>query len=447
MDETLIYSYNIHSALTRDNGQDALRLATFSEIQKSSDAPCFFTGQVRQPLMMARCLIALSNVVKASFNLSPARLALLKDPIVSAGEQRVRFEGFSHCAGVYARVDMLPDGLDGTFLQSGTTNVDFNQPMISMLGAIRHGEAVTLSVGQQSVGLHRQNSEIIERKVPLPVKWINGLSSVQIYLAQSASAHRFTKVQTQQLFRSLPKGQVKTDYYLAMRGNTPHFSPVKSAAALSIGGLHRLRLIEPLLPFVDRMEVFADPHGQSTTWQLYFGDMRFILSLSRDCWRGFSGEGAALEALNQGLDESWLTIFNEQAQANQPIDPRFFAAQESRWLGSTQTLPAQLAAMGLLGFDLDDGTWFYRQLPFKPGRMLSLNPRLKGAEKLIADDNVMIVSQLQDRTEARVEGSGVLHTVILDASGARCTCEWFSKYQGQRGPCKHVLAVKKLIMA
>ena len=36
---------------------------------------------------------------------------------------------------------------------------------------------------------------------------------------------------------------------------------------------------------------------QSTIWQLYFGPVRFSLSLSRECWRGFSGEGAALESL------------------------------------------------------------------------------------------------------------------------------------------------------
>lgn len=34
--------------------------------------------------MTARCLIALSNVVQSSFNLTPAQLSMLKDPIVTA---------------------------------------------------------------------------------------------------------------------------------------------------------------------------------------------------------------------------------------------------------------------------------------------------------------------------------------------------------------------------
>ena len=56
------------------------------------------------------------------------------NPIVTAGNDRRRFEGFSNCAGGYARVDVLPDGHDGEFLENGTTNVDFNPGMISALG-------------------------------------------------------------------------------------------------------------------------------------------------------------------------------------------------------------------------------------------------------------------------------------------------------------------------
>jgi len=76
---------------------------------------------------------------------------------------------------------------------------------------------------------------------------------------------------------------------------------------------------------------------------------------------------------------------------------------------------------------------------------MSLNPRLKNAEKLIENGKVEIISNTNGRVEARVEGSGVRHTVILDNDNERCTCDWFSKYQGERGLCKHVLAVKKII--
>lgn len=444
MEDLLTYTYARPSGLVRHGNEEELFLSKYSEIQKNTDAPCFFWGNIANPFIMARCLIALSNTVKSSFNMSTFQLSLLKDPIVTAGNGRIRFEGFSHCAGVYARVDVLPDGIDGEFLENGTTNVDFNQPMLTALGSIRQNEKVLLSIGQKEVGLHLEGNKVTERKVPLPTKWIKGLSTVQIYLSNAEEAYTFNKIQTLQLFRGIPKGQVKSDYYLTVRGNVPMFTPVKSVNAICIGGLHRLRLLEPLIPYIDSMKIFPHPAMLSTTWQLYFGNIRFSFSLSRDSWRGFSGEGAALESLIDEVEDEWIDALDKYAYANQAFNPTLFAINEQLDFDRVDNLTGRLAAMGLLGYDLDDNQFFYRRLPFKLNRIMSLNPRMKGADKLIDEGKVEIISNSPQRIEARVEGSGVRHTVILDDRNERCTCEWYSKYQGERGPCKHVLAVKKI---
>lgn len=445
MGDTLIYSYSGVSSLVRRGTLEELFLAKYSEIDKNTDIPCFFWGNVKQPFILARCLITLSNIVKSSFNLSPFQMALLKDPIVTAGNERLRFEGFSHCAGVYARIDVLPDGLDGEFLENGTTNVDFNQPMITALGSILPNEEIMLSVGQKEVGLYKGESKIIEKKVPLPAKWIKGLGTVQVYLSESEKRHTFNKIQTQQLFRGMPKGVVKSDYYLIVRGNKPVFSPVKSADSVCIGGLHRLRLLEPLLPYIDGLQVFAHANMQSTTWQLNMGNIRLSFSLSRECWRGFSGEGAVLDSLISDVPDEWIDALDKYAYANQSFNPGRLTLEENISFDNVKNSTGRLAAMGLLGYDLNDREFFYRRLPFKLSRIIGLNPRIKNAEKLIEDGKVEILNNNKERTEARVRGTGVHHTVIIQEEKERCTCEWFSKYQGERGPCKHVLAVKKLV--
>lgn len=445
MEDTLIYNYSRSSSLGKKGNLEELFLAKYSEIQKNTDAPCYFWGNVGQPFILARCLITLSNIVKSSFNLSPFQMALLKDPVVTAGNERLRFEGFSHCAGVYARIDVLPDGLDGEFLENGTTNVDFNQPMITALGSIRPNENIMLSVGEKEVGVYKEETKVVERKVPLPMKWIKGLGTVQIYLSESEQLHVFNKIQTQQLFRGMPKGVIKSDYYLIVRGNKPMFSPVNSAEAVCVGGIHRLRLLEPLLPYIDYMQVFAHSNMQSTTWQLYMGNIRFSFSLSKESWRGFSGEGALLDSLVTEISDEWIDVLDKYAYANQSFNATALALEDNISLNKMTNLTGRLAAMGMLGYDLDDHSFFYRRLPFKLSRILKLNPRMKNAEKLIEDGKVEILNTNSKRTEARVEGTGVHHTVILEEEKERCTCEWFSKYQGERGPCKHVLAVKKLI--
>src|SRR5207344_2916132 len=101
-----------------------------------------------------------------------------------------------------------------------------------------------------------------------------------------------------------------------------------------------------------------------------------------------------------------------------------------------------LGARGLVGYDLAESQYFHRELPFDLSRVEMLQPRLKEARKLLERQGVQIVKQAGDRIEALVAGSGVEHRVRLSAEGARCTCPWFAKHQGQRGPCKHVLALQ-----
>jgi hypothetical protein len=368
----------------------------------------------------------------------------MKDPIVTAGNERIRFEGFSFCAGVYGRVDVLPDGFDGEFPANGTTNVDFNQPMISALSRIQRNEAFLLSVGKKEVSVHYNGEALVERKVPLPVKWIKGLTTVQVYLAGSENYHVFNKIQAIQLFQTLPTGKPKTDFYLVVRAGKAIFSPVKASGAICIGGIQRLRLLEPLLPLCDQLVVFAPATMQSTTWQLRLGHVRFTFSLSREAIRGFSGEGAALNDLLEEVPDALIDAMDKYSYANQVFNPTMLALEEGFDFKKVDNLASRLSAMGLLGFDLDENHFFYRRLPFKLSRILSLNPRLKNAEKLLADNKVTIVSKNGTKTEARVAGTGVDHIVIINGEQERCTCTWFAKHVGDRGPCKHILAVKKL---
>jgi hypothetical protein len=444
MSETITYQYNKASSLKRSDSADELFLSKYSEVQKNN-APCFFWGRLTDPYTTAKCLLTLSKVVQSSFSLSPFEMAMLKDPIVTAGNEKIRFEGFSHCAGVYARVDVLGDGHDGEFLENGTTNVDFNQPMLSALSGIRKNENVLLSIGQKEVALHKDHEKIVERKVPLPVKWIKGLTTVQMYLADSEKVHSFNRLQALQLFKTIPAGKPKTDYYLIIRGGKPIFSPVKSGDAITVGGIHRLKLIEPLLSIADELRVFPHTTMQSTTWQVYIGPVRFSLSLSRDAWRGFSGEGAALESLIDDIPDNLVELIDNYSYANQEFNATLLAINEGIDFEKVDNLTGRLSAIGLLGYDLDDNGFFYRRLPFKLSRIMSLNPRLKDAEKLLQEGKVSIVLRQADKVEALVEGSGVKHTVILNGDKEQCTCTWFSKNHGERGICKHILAVKKML--
>jgi len=442
--DTMSYKYIFSSLLKHSSKKDDLFLSNYSEIP-SANLPCFFSGSLSNPYIVARCLIALSNVVKARFTLSPAELEALKDPIVTVGDERMRFEGFSGCAGVYARVDVIEEGKKDAFVASGTTNVDFNQEMITALAKITKKSNFTLSVGSKEIELSTQNENVVEKKVPLPTRWVKGLTTVQHYLSQSRVVATLNRIEAIGLFRSIPKGRVKNDYYLIKRANKYLFSPMSQNDSIVIGGIDRLHLLAPLLPLVTQVKIFAQEDNQSITIQLYFEQVIYSFTLSRDPWRGFSGEGVLLDELMEDIDEDIVSKMNNFSHANQAFSPTLLPIRIGKDEKDTAKLTAKLSAMGLLGYDLDKAQYFYRQLPFKTSRIATLNPRLKGAKKLLENNQVKIVSNEKSRVEARVAGSGVEHLVVIQYSNAKCTCQWYSKYQGQRGDCKHVLAVREII--
>jgi hypothetical protein len=442
--DTFTYAYSFASLLRETDDKSELFLSNYSELPQAN-LPCFFQGTISNPYIVARTLITLANVVKSNYIITQAQLEAMRDPIVTVGAEQIRFEGFSQCAGVYARVDVTEEGQKEAFVASGTTNVDFNQEMISALGRVSKNSHFSLNVGSKEVAVTTEQHKVTEKKVTLPARWIKSLTAVQHYMAHSKPFATLNRLQTIQLFRSIPKGTVKTDYYLFKRANKYTFSPMAQKDALLIGAINRLHLLQPLLPLLTELKVFSHDQGQSSTWQLYFDTVVFSLTLSRDAYRGFSGEGTQLHELMEEIDDTIIERFSNFSYANQTFSPTLLPIRIGKEKDEIEHLTAKLSAMGLLGYDLDRGAYFYRQLPFKPSRIMTLNPRLKGAKRLVEKNQVKIVLNEKEKIEARVAGTGVEHLVIIHNGVAKCTCQWYSKYQGERGECKHVLAVREIV--
>jgi len=438
----LEYNYKGISTYSKTKGINNLVLAHQTEIEEVNNIPCFFWGNLTDPYVTAKCWTTIAKVVRSSFGPIPPSL---RDPIVSAGSERLRFEGFSSCNGVYVRLDMKPEAIDGEFIANGTTNVDFNDPMLNALNAIQKNEKVTLAVGQQDVQVITSKAKVTEKKVTLPMRWIKGLTSVQLYLADMDIKFELNKVQTIQLFQSLPKGTVKGDFFITKRAGKFMFSTLATADSVRIGGVQRLRLLEGILAIVDKIFIYESADKQTCAIVAEFGKMQLLMAFSPDSYRGFSGEGNVLETMTENLPIEWVYGLNSLLKSNETFDPTMLSIENDIDFGTMDNLTSNLSSMGLLGYDLSEKAHFYRRLPFKTERILSLNPRLKNAKKLLANEDIEIVERRAEYIEAKVKGSGVVHKVIIDHNSQRCTCDWFTAYQGKRGICKHILGVKMMI--
>jgi len=360
----------------------------------------------------------------------------------------LRFEGFSACCGAYARIDLLPDSLEGESFGRGTTNVDFNQPMLNALAKIKPGDKVSISVGADKVVLKQRQKETIEKKVKLPVRWLKGFVEVQSVQSRMELVHQVDAIHAFRFFRSLPKMKThRRSTWVTQSGRGLRLSQVASAKGVPVGGLERLKVLELLSREAQSLSVFADQMTGASAWVLEFDDCRFHLVISPEVWRGFSGEGQALAALaskNKTAIPKIQSLLNWQSIVDQEQ-----IAKSSKFSSEVvETALKSLGTRGLVGYDLAESAYFHREMPFDLDAVEKLQPRLLAARKLLVGGNVKLGKRTKTTCEVLVQSKDVEHRVKFKFGKeltTKCTCPWYAKHETSRGPCKHILAAQILI--
>jgi hypothetical protein len=439
------YRYQFSSGMQALPAGSRLRLATWGGVEEH---PVFFQGRLLRPRRAADLLRGLMEIVHARFFIPPnmlARILAMADPVVTSSEHRLRFEAFSGCCSTYARVDFLPDAVEGETVGRGTTNVDFNAPLLAALARIRDADRVQLSVGSDELKLGRGEEVIIEKKVLLPLRWLRGFVEVQSYQSRMRQVLEVPGLEAVRFLRSLPRAKTKHPGWIVPSGRGLRLSQTPHANGVRVAGIERLRVLETLAPLAEKLRIFADRDTETAAFDLVLTEARFHLVLSPDVWRGFSGEGQALSTLASGDWREALPKVRAAMNWDAVIDP----ADLTRHSGfPKQTVDAALSALGvrgLVGFDLDAGAYFHRELPFDVSLLEDHQPRLEGARKLLEEKKIRVGRRTAEQIELFVAGSGVEHRVRYEADAAKCTCPWFSKHQGHRGPCKHILAAEMFL--
>ncbi|WP_343565700.1 SWIM zinc finger family protein [Sphingobacterium sp.] len=437
------YQYQHASTIATGGRDKSFILAHCSEIEQDNQVPCFFHGNIINSFVASKCLSTLGKTVRSHFAISPDQRINMRDPIVSVGNNQLHFEAFSSCNSVYARIDVLQTGIDGEFIQSGCTNVDFNDMTIRAFNTVGRTDKLIVGVGSNELKIITARTESTEKKVSLPDRWIKGLGNVQVYLSQMELAFKLNKIEALQLFKAIPKTAVKPEYFLFRSGNSYTFSATAKPNSLKIGGIHRLNLLENLLVHIDSVSFYKHEDQQSTAVVLDFRDIQMLFLLSESVYRGFSGESKHIENLLVELPEEWLLGINNYFKTNEVFQPTLISMEYDIQLGTMQTMQASLSSMGLLGYDLLSNNYFYRKLPFKLSRLKRFNPRLQNAIKLFNEDAVLLLQNDKNGIKAEVKSSADLSYIVVGrGDDLQCTCTWFTNNRTNRGLCKHIMAVK-----
>jgi hypothetical protein len=441
-DEQQTYNYVRPSELTFGDDRANLMLATSGGRTAAGPAahPVFFDGFLGHPEQGATALLAVAKVARTRFYMPPGMVAAIlraADPVVTSNGDRLRFESFSACCGVYARYDALPGSLDGTLLDTGTTNVDFNPPMRDALARIGGLEPLHLQVGED-VRVRTLDTEVTEKKVPLPERWLKGFGEVQLASATVTPVFEVAASEARRFIRGLPSSGSRKPVWVAPAGRGLRITTRPTPDGVSLSGLDRLKPLEPLLRFARSMRAYAGPHdtkGATGVWELELDDARFVLALSPESSRGFSGEGGVLWDLADEQSADDADLISALLAFEPRIDIPRLAAESALAEERVTRALGRLGAAGRVGYDASEAAYFHRELPYDAERLATMHPRLRDATALVEAGAVRL-----DGDTAYVRSGDTEHVVRRTDDGDRCTCPWYAKHKGARGPCKHVLA-------
>jgi SWIM zinc finger len=444
------YRYSRPSTLTATGGHAELCLATSGGQTAAGPAahPRFFADFLGHPEQSASGMLAVARVARTRF-FNPSA-ATLRDPVVTSNADRLRFEAFSSCCGVHARLDLLPGSLEGPALDVGTTNVDLNPPTRQALAGIRGGEPLHLEVGDGGITVTTMEATAVERKVPLPARWLKGFAEVQLATAGMDLVAELPPTEARRLLSGLPRSGRDGVLWLVPAGRSLRVTARPGPGAACLAGPDRLvRMAEPLLRFVEGLRVYGAPVpagagrtgrdlARASAWELVLRDARLVLTLSPEVSRGFSGEGGVLGDLTDDTAAEDADLLAVLLAWEPRVDVELLARRAG--LPSERVLAAlaHLGAAGRVGYDLAEGGYFHRELPFDPAALAAMHPRLGTARALLDAGSITF----ERDGDALVRSGDTIYLVRQAEDGPRCTCRWWGRYAGSRGPCKHVLAVR-----
>lgn len=377
----------------------------------STGADTLLDAFVERADVLAGALLRVGEVAATRFYVHPSSAAAAlrairaADPIITVGDGAVRFESLSTDCGVAARLDVHDAALDAAVRQPGTTNVDLGPALRQLLTRVRRRDPMRLVVSPTGLGVVTLDGHVEERVVRLPERWVRSLAELQALASRMTLAADLGPAQAQEFLRGLPARTGREPFWVQRVDAGIRLAASPGAGRIAVGSPERLRVLAPVLRHATGLRVYGSEVGgpAASWWEVLLPGARLGLAISPDVSRGFSGEGALLDEL--ALDDSGV----------------------------------DLARRGLVGYDLAEQRYFERGLPF--GReVLDAAPRVDRARSLVGAGKVRLDGGL-----VLVAGTDLQHVVRLGPDAETCTCSWYLKHRGDRGPCAHVLAARMFL--
>jgi hypothetical protein len=284
----------------------------------------------------------------------------------------------------------------------------------------------------------------VEKKVPLPERWLRGLAEAQVLAAGFVPRAELPTAEAAAVLRALPRpgSRPPATRWVVPAGRTLLPASRSAPGAVCLPGPDRLLMLLPALRHATSVRVYAPARAEGepapAAWEVGLPGMRLTLLLSADASRGFSGEGGVLYDLATESAAGDAEVVSALLEWEPAVDVTELSLQAGLPPERVRAALTVLGTSGQVGYDLAEQAYFHRHLPYSASAAEARNARLRVARALVADGAVRL-----DGALAWVGKGDHAHLVRADESGRlSCTCLWWAKCRGGRGPCTHVLAAR-----
>jgi hypothetical protein len=271
--------------------------------------------------------------------------------------------------------------------------------------------------------------------VPLPTRWLRGFAEAQVLTSRFDPRAEIPVAEARVLLQRMSAGD-RSVIWAVPAGRTLRLTSRPVPGAVCLPGAGRLSAIKPFLRYATTLRVHgpaiaAGSGPVASTWELSGPALRLSLTLSPEPYRGFSGEGAVLEALAADEAADDAELISALLSFDATIDVDALAVASGLDAGRVRDALTQLGTAGRVGFDVAEAGFFHRTLPYTVDGAAKMNPRLVAARALAEAGAASADGVVRS-------GDHVYHV----RDGESCTCPWWARHRGERGPCKHALAVR-----